>query len=917
MRTLDFKEYARVARQAAAEGVVMLKNKDHALPLSSDEKIALFGRIQYDYYKSGTGSGGLVNTAYVTGIRDALLSAGFSLNEKLDQTYQAWIADHPFDKGEGWGAEPWAQEEMELSEALVKEVAGESDAAVIVLGRSAGEDHDNSASPGSYLLTEKEEAMLKTVCASFDRTIVLLNVGNIIDMKWVGVYHPSAVLYVWQSGQEGGNGVVDVLSGKVSPSGRLPDTIAESITDYPSTANFGNDDENIYTEDIYVGYRYFETFAKEKVLYPFGFGLSYTDFALTAKHPVRENGKVSVSFTVENTGEVPGKDAVLLYVEAPQGALGKPSRSLIGFAKTKELAPGDSESLTITASDYLLSSYDDGGVTGHKSSYVLEAGTYRFYLGGNVRTATPIGEITVPELVVTASCEEACAPVANFQRMKPEISGEGYRVSYEDVPLRTVNPMERRASRLPGEVTFAGDKGLTLSDVKSGKASMNEFLSQLTDEELAIVTRGEGMNSPKVSPGTGGAFGGLTEGLRHYGIPLGCCSDGPSGLRLDCGSLAFSIPAGACLASSFNEALCEEVYAYLGLELRKNAVDCLLGPGMNLHRNPLNGRNFEYFSEDPLLTGRIAAAELRGMAESNVTGTIKHFAGNNQEYRRHYVSDRVSERALRELYLKGFELAVKEGNATAVMTTYGGINGIWTGSNYDLVTTILRNEWGFSGIVMTDWWAMLNDEGSEPVRSNAAAMLRAGNDLYMVTFDAEHNTTEDNTIEGLSDGRLKRGELVACVGRVCEWLMNSPAYERSLGIETELDQALAKVEQEEPDFTGDAPEIPISESGEIPPTFVTMGDGERSYVTLLLPSGKEYKLILSLRSTVEMDFAQLPLSVFQDGKLRSMITLMGLERDFTEREIALTPVTSGKTRLTFFSRQAGLEIERIGVVPVE
>ncbi|MDE5932618.1 MAG: glycoside hydrolase family 3 C-terminal domain-containing protein, partial [Lachnospiraceae bacterium] len=332
-KIFDTQLYAKTARAVVAEGIVMLRNESQILPLKKGEKIALFGRGQFNYYKSGTGSGGMVNTSYVVGIREALRQSSFVLNEELEKVYEDWLKDNPFDNGAGWGGEPWFQKEMPLTQELAARIRETSDTAVIVIARTAGEDQDNKPEAGSYLLTEGEEEMLRLVCSVFERTVVLLNVGNIIDMKWVERYQPAALLYVWQGGQEGGNGVLDVLEGKVSPSGKLTDTIAKDITDYPSTCNHGNRKKNIYQEDIYVGYRYFETFAKEKVLYPFGFGLSYTTFALETGQI--EGGKKVLLFPVKvtNTGTCAGKEVVQIYCQAPQGALGKPARSLCGFAK--------------------------------------------------------------------------------------------------------------------------------------------------------------------------------------------------------------------------------------------------------------------------------------------------------------------------------------------------------------------------------------------------------------------------------------------------------------------------------------------------------------------------------------------------------------------------------------------------------
>ncbi|MCI9338737.1 MAG: beta-glucosidase, partial [Lachnospiraceae bacterium] len=542
-KVFDIKEYARTARAAVAEGIVMLKNQGNVLPFRQGEKIALFGRGQFNYYKSGTGSGGLVNTSYVTGIREALEGSGFVLNEKVKQVYEEWLKDNPFDVGKGWAAEPWFQKEMPLTEELVREARKTSDTAVIIIARTAGEDQDNKAEAGSYLLTGDEEDILRVVCDTFERTVVLLNVGNIIDMKWVERYQPSAVLYVWQGGQEGGNGVLDVLSGTVSPSGKLTDTIALDIADYPSTDNHGGKDRNVYQEDIYVGYRYFETFARDKVLYPFGFGLSYTTFSLDARmEDVKKDGAscccgtaeagINIRVTVTNTGTVPGKEVAQVYCQAPQGALGKPARSLCGFAKTKELAPGESQTLEIAVPWHVCASYDDSGASGHKSCWVLEAGEYVFHVGTDVRSASMAGSRKIEECVVVESLEEACAPVTAFDRMKPGVCGDGsFRVDYEAAPLRTQEPGKRREDRLSGisgaiekgfsaaessetPLVCTGDKGLRLADVEAGKASMGEFLAQLTDEDLCCIVRGEGMCSPKVTPGTAGAFGGVTKRLK-------------------------------------------------------------------------------------------------------------------------------------------------------------------------------------------------------------------------------------------------------------------------------------------------------------------------------------------------------------------------------------------------------------------
>ena len=922
----DTKRYAETARAVAAEGIVMLRNEGGVLPLKEREKIALFGRAQFNYYKSGTGSGGMVNTSYVTGIREALEGSSFVLNEKLKAVYEEWLKDNPFDAGAGWAGEPWFQKEMPLTEELVADAAKESHTAVIILARTAGEDQDNKAEPGSYLLTEAEEEMLRLVCGGFGRTVVLLNVGNIIDMKWVERYQPSAVMYVWQGGQEGGNGVLDVLSGKVSPSGKLADTIARDIADYPSTCNHGDERRNLYQEDIYVGYRYFETFARDKVLYPFGFGLSYTTFALEAEmvgsggagngttDGMAEND-IAFRVKITNTGAFPGKEVVQVYCQAPQGALGKPARSLCGFGKTKELAPGESQVLEIAVPRDTFVSYDDSGASGHKSCWVLEAGTYEFYVGTDVRSASSVGSVTLEETIVAEQLEEACAPVTAFERMRPQPSEEGFTIGYEAVPLRTKAPGERRRERLPKEAVCTGDKGYRLSDVEAGKVSMEEFLAQLTDEDLCCMVRGEGMCSPKVTPGTAGAFGGVTKRLQSFGIPVACCADGPSGIRMDCGSIAFAMPNGACLASTYNEALSEELFEWEGLELRKNKIDTLLGPGINLHRNPLNGRNFEYFSEDPLVTGRMAAAQLRAMGRYDVTGTIKHFACNSQEFRRNEVEAVVSERALRELYLTGFEIAVKEGGAYSIMTSYNPINGFWSASNYDMLTTILRGEWGYDGIVMTDWWAKANDEGDAGKVENTAAMVRAQNDLFMVTANAGENSQKDNSMGSLEKGTVTRAEYLRSAANICRYLLRTPAYQRMEGRESELDRQLAAIAAREMESFGELVRISVAETGcSLPVEEIDTGRGSSVTFELNIKERGVYRLDLVCRVKDQGSLAQIPLTLSQDKQIVRTISLTGEDREWRTEEIRLSPSFHNTTFLKFYFGQGGMEIQEARLV---
>ncbi len=914
MKTFDPSAYSALARRTAAEGCVLLRNDGPVLPFREGAKVAVFGRSQFNYYKSGTGSGGLVNTGHVPSITEGLeLSGAVTVDAALKAEYEAWIADHPFDVGQGWANEPWYQEEMPLSPKTVSAAAGRNDAAVVILGRTAGEDKDSSAVEGSYLLAQAERDMLESVCGRFDKVAVVLNTGGTLDMKWVEEYKPGAVMYVWQGGQEGGLAVADVLTGKQAPGGRLSDTIAKDISDYPAAEHFGSESRNLYPEDIYVGYRYFETFAPEKVLYPFGFGLTYTTFQLTNQSiSINSDGIVSFGVTVENTGSRPGREVIQVYVEAPQGKLGQPARSLCHFAKTKELAPGEQQGFCLFFSTNTLASYDDSGVTGHKSAWVLEGGEYTFYIGTDVRSAKKVGSVTLEETVVE-QLEEACAPVTPFDRLRPGASEGGvYTKAYEPAPLRTVAPMDRRSGKLVKAAPCAGDKGYKLADVAEGKVSMDEFLSQLTDDDLCCIVRGEGMCSPKVTPGTAGAFGGVTKRLLSFGIPTGCCADGPSGIRMDCGTHAFAMPNGTLMACSFDPELVGELYEYEGLELRKNKVDTLLGPGINIHRHPLNGRNFEYFSEDPLLTGRMAAAQLLAMQKYGVTGTIKHFACNSQEFHRHDVEAVVSERALREIYLKAFEIAVRDGKARSIMTSYNPINGLWSASNYDLLTTILHGQWGYEGMVMTDWWAKSNDEGKEGERTNTAAMVRAQNDLFMVVPDSGSNAMHDNSAEGLEKGTVDRSEYLRSAKNICSFLLQSPAMLRMRGIETELDKALDQAPSLD---DGDSAEMFYVQTGgdnalDFDVSLIGMSKGDNTRFGVSIKEQGLYKLTLVLRSTDNNDVSQLPLSVFQDRNLLGTATLTGAQRDWETVEFNVMGF-SGNFYLRFFAAQTGLELKSV------
>lgn len=772
-------ELASFSKHVAQEGIVLLKNQDSVLPLFN-KRIAVFGRIQFNYYKSGTGSGGLVNVRHVPSFIEVLQKEpNINLDQSVISTYAHWVEEFPFDSGNGqWASEPWNQNEMVIDEDLVEKSGRHNDVAVVVFGRTAGEDKDNHAFQGSYYLTDVENDLLKKVTTHFKQTVVVLNVGNPIDMTFMDQYKVDGLVYAWHGGGYGADALKDVLMGYATPSGKLPMTMIKDLTLDPSYKNFGHKAKVYYQEDIYVGYRYFETFDPDAVRYPFGFGLSYTSFKVTPINFDVEDKTITFNIEVNNTGKVSGKEVVQIYLEAPQGLLGKPKRTLVGFVKTKLLKPKASELLEVKIDLFNLASYDDEGLI-YKSSYVLEKGDYHFHVGTSIRDTKRFGEIEIKDDIITLKSEEISAPNEAFKRIKPD---KEFNVTYYDVPLREANYNERILKEVPKLIETNNQK-LNLSDVYLKKATLEAFIGSLSVDEMIQLTRGEGMSSPKVTAGTASAFGGVTPSLLKKGIPLVCCADGPSGIRMDSGFYASSLPNGILLASTFNTKLVEMLYQLLGLEMKAYNVDVILGPGMNIHRNPLNGRNFEYYSEDPLLTGMIASSAIKGLQKEGVTGTLKHVFANNQETDRFNVNAVVSERAQREIYLKGFEIAIKDAGARAIMTSYNPVNDLWTASHFEVNKKLIRDEWGFKGILVTDWWAKLNDWGN-PIGDvkNTKAMIISQNDLYMVIKDSLSNSNDDNSKESYLNGSLKLEHLQKVAYNILSFILKTPAFFRMHGL---------------------------------------------------------------------------------------------------------------------------------------
>ena len=737
--------------RAAAEGAVLLEN-DGTLPLK--DKFALFGRTQADSFYTGYGSGGDVIKPYQVSILEGILKErGLAPDLELLETYRKWAKEHPVDHGY-WGNWPLNYPEMPLTEDFVKGVAARAETAVVVLGRAAGEDRDCLLQEGSYYLKAEERNMLALAKKYFKKLVVLLNIGNIIDFSWVDEFSPNAVLLLWQGGMETGNACAKLLSGAVSPSGKLTMTIAKRYEDYPAS-NFGDASHTDYTEDIYVGYRYFETFAKEKVRYPFGYGLSYTAFSVDPSLTYDEQG-AEICVKVKNTGKCAGRCAVQVYVQKPFGKDGNPKRELAGFYKTRLLPAGGEEEAVIPVPVYRVTTYDE-----ETSSEVLLGGEYVFFAGEDVRSAKEAGRVTTEGRVLRHLAERG-APRKPFPVFRAEDKGGEYALIQVPVRLARSDVKAEMAASIPPESLWeVHTEPCTFEDVRAGKVPLRAFVSQLSFDELEAVSRGDyKMNSPLGPEGNAGAFGGVLPSLNKKGVPPVITTDGPSGIRLKRASSL--IPIGTLLACTFDEALVSEVYAGVGEEMRERGSDVLLAPGMNIQRSPLCGRNFEYYSEDPVLSGKIAAAAVRGIQSAGVSACPKHFACNNQEFNRNNHDARVSERALREIYLKGFEICVREANPHCIMTSYNKINGVWAHYHFELVRGILRGEWGFGGCVMTDWWMKSARCPEYPKLKDNAYRIRAGVNVLMPGGDYIGKRKPDGTVraamkkDGLTMAELRR-----------------------------------------------------------------------------------------------------------------------------------------------------------------
>ena len=754
--------------RAASEGAVLLEN-DGVLPLR--DKFAIFGRTQVDSFYTGYGSGGDVVKPYRVSILDGILKErGLAPDRELAEIYQKWAKEHPVDHG-FWGNWPLNYPEMPLSEAFVKGVSERAETAVVVIGRASGEDRDNLLEEGSYYLKSDERQMLALTKKYFKKLVVLLNIGSVIDFSWADDFKPNAILLLWQGGMEAGNACAKLLSGETNPSGKLTVCIPKTYKDYPAQ-NFGDAAYTEYIEDIYVGYRYFETFAKDKVRYPFGYGLSYTKFSLESALTYTQSG-AEIKVKVKNIGSCAGRCVVQAYMQKPFGKGGNPKRELACFQKTSLLPAGGEEELTLAFPIYRLTTYDD-----ETSSDVLLGGEFIFFVGEDVRSAKEVGRVKTEGRVLRYFGERS-APRVPFKVFRAEKKGEEYALTKVPVRLAKADLKAEMAASVPPENLWEiHDNPCTFEDVRAGKVPLRAFVTQLSFDELEAISRGDyTMNSPLGPDGNAGAFGGVLPSLNKKGVPPVITTDGPSGIRLKCASSL--LPIGTLLASTFDEALVTEVYAAVGREMKERGSDVLLAPGMNIQRSPLCGRNFEYYSEDPVVAGKIAAAAVKGLQGEGVSACPKHFACNNQEFNRNSYDARVSERALREIYLKGFEICVREANPHCIMTSYNKVNGVWSHYHFDLVRGILRGEWGFGGCVITDWWMKSARCPEDPRLKDNAYRIRAGVNVLMPGGGHLGKRKPDGTVrKAYKKGALTLGELRRNAEEVLAFVLHSSAMNR-------------------------------------------------------------------------------------------------------------------------------------------
>ena len=816
-----------IAREAAAEGMVLLKNEG-LLPLKKEERIALFGGGAVCTVKGGTGSGD-VNEREVVSIYRGLKDAGFVFSneewlEHFGEIYarsrEEWrdlILSEMKKSGEKNLLNVYSAHvfRMPQGEPLKEGDFAGADTALYVVSRTAGEAADRFCARGDYYLTEQEKTELSYISAHCKSLAVILNTGGVMDVKEIlELPNLKALLYMGQPGMEGGHALADLLTGDVSPSGKLTDTWALNYEDYPNSSSFshnnGNVEREVYEEGIYVGYRYFDSFEKETA-YPFGFGLSYTDFLLEKPMvSVEKCGKnrISVQVTVENAGEsYAGKEIAQVYISCPQDGVHKERRRLAGFQKTKLLHPGEREKLEISFGAKALAYFDE-----ERSAWAVQKGDYAVWVGNSIENLSLAAVLTVERDTVIEKVRHICPPRRDIEelvcpaqlRMKQEAQWKALAEKENAAKILFVPETTDQTGQQeqPLQAEAPAWRAARLAEELTEKLTEQELISMVIGE----VSKGQGQALGAAGIMVPGAAGETSSALeKDYDVPGVTMADGPAGLRLmrsyevdkESGAVyskgilgaleggffadrephpnaeiyyqyCTAIPVGTVLAQSFNPELLERVGKAVAAEMQEFGVAWWLAPGMNIHRNPLCGRNFEYYSEDPYVSGVMAAAITKGVQSVPGTGaTIKHFACNNQEDNRMGSDSILSERTLREIYLRGFEIAVKTAQPMAIMTSYNLINGIHTANSKDLCTIAAREEWGFRGIIMTDW-TTTDRGGSTPWKC-----VEAGNDLIM----PGSLTDSENIREALRKGDLSLETLKGCVRRLLTVIFQTLAYE--------------------------------------------------------------------------------------------------------------------------------------------
>ncbi len=802
----------QVAYRAACEAVVMLKN-DGSLPLKK-KKIALYGAGAIKTIKGGTGSGE-VNERHSVTILEGLQNRGF------DVSSSRWLTDYE----SGFDAALTAYKEekkkrlniFKLDDIMqmlfdnfrlpcgrpitIEDVReSDTDSCIYVLSRQAGEGGDRKTEKGDYYITDDEEAAIRFCAEHYENFVLVINCGSSMDLTFADeIPGINAILYICQLGTEGGNALADILSGAVTPSGKLSDTWARHYEDFPFAKEFsyqnGNLKDEYYKEGIYVGYRYFDSFRVEP-RYPFGFGLSYTDFEVFSAGVAVEGSRIAVKASVSNCGKAfCGREVAQLYISAPNGNLHKEYQQLAAFGKTGLLAPGQRQELELSFDLRTVASFREAD-----NSYVLEAGDYVLRLGNSSRNTVPIGIVTLEEEIIVSRHCSICPMTEKFEELSV--------ASFDKEAVAPGLPRILMAPDAVQTVVYAYDSVPEVTDER-----VKRFMENLSLEDMTEIVVGIGMFGGVTRFQMPGSVGNTTSKFWDRGLVNVALCDGPAGLRVQKRStvdkkgkvkpvdMAMSIfesfppfvkkfmtgdpekdpviyqyttafPVANALAQTWNVGLMEEVGHAIYREMKEYGCTYWLAPAVNIHRNPLCGRNFEYFSEDPRLSGIMAAAITRGVQqEDGFYVTVKHFACNNQEDNRNFVSSNLSQRALREIYLRSFEYAVRDGGAKSIMTSYNRVNGVYAPNSHDLCTKVLRNEWGFDGVVMTDWFS--TNKG----QANNAVAMAAGNDLIM----PGGGSFKKEIIKGVKSGLISIEDVRRCCANVVKSILDSATQREYMG----------------------------------------------------------------------------------------------------------------------------------------